>query len=309
MAFVKKLIFAPFFLISFIFLLYQLGPILKSYEVIFSISQDTFIQLIILSGLIFLTSFFFVLFATIAFDWKIILPVGLFASIPPIILVSSPLGVILAGGTFISIAVTYLTLENRLKTYISFQPSSLLGPSIKHFTSLLILALSLTYFLSINKIIKEQGFQIPDPLIEQALKLTTQSQEPAGQQTTTPPPSIPQEQIELLKQNPDLLKQYGLDPDVLDTINQPQKTSQPPTELAQNTLKQAVKDQLEVVIKPYLGIIPGVFAILFFFVLQSLIALINLLIYPLLWGIFYILEKTGFVKFTVEQRTIRKMVV
>lgn len=135
--------------------------------------------------------------------------------------------------------------------------------------ALLILVFSFTYFLSMNKIIQTQGFQIPASLIDSALKLTDQPQ----------------------------------------TIQEETTISQAPANLMQETLKQAVKTQLDSIIKPYLGAVPAILAVLLFFLLQSLTSLINLLIYPLLWILFYIFEKTGFIKFTEEQKTLRKMVV
>lgn len=257
MLLVKKLIFVPLVLTSFAVLFYNLGPILQSYDVIFSLSISTLIQLTLLSGLISFSGFLFVLFVTLAFDWKIIFPVGLIASILPIFLMSPATGFVLCIGTGVSILITYLTLKSRLKTYLTFEPAGLFGSPIRQLSGLLILIFSFTYFLSINKIIQNQGFQIPDSLIEQALKITDQTQNPQDS----------------------------------------------------NILKQAVKDQVENFIKPYSGAIPAILAAGFFAVLQSLVSFINLLIYPLLWGTFYILEKTGFIKFEVEQRPVKKLVV
>lgn len=307
MTLVKKLIFAPLFLIALTFLLYQLNPLLRSYDFIFAFSASTIIQLIILAALIFLTSLFFVLFASLAYDWKLILPTGILASILPMFFLKQPIGLILSVGALATLILTYLALENTLKTYLNFKPNSLFGPHIRRLSTFLILVISLTYFLSISKTVQETGFQIPDSLLERALKITAPSQESSQQPSSQP--SLSKDQIELLKQNPDLLKQYGLDPEILDSLSQPQQRSKAPADLAQDTLKQAVKGQLDTIIKPYLAIIPGVLTILFFFILQSLVALLNLLIYPLLWGIFYILEKTGFVKFTVEQRPVKKIVI
>jgi len=121
-------------------------------------------------------------------------------------------------------------------------------------------------------------------------------------------PAISQEQIDLLKQNPDLLRQSGLDPKILDTLSQP-KAAQTPQSLTQNLVKQTVKDQIQNLIKPYQNFIPAGLTLLLFLTLQSLTSIINLLIYPLLWLAFFILEKTGFVKFETEQRPVKKLVV
>ena len=311
MILLKKLILAPSFLIIFAILISQLNPLLKSYEFIFSLSLDTFIQLIVLSGLILLSSFSFVLFTALAFDWKIVLPVGLSGSLIPMIFVSQTLGLILSVGFLAVFLIIYLGVENTLKNYLTFEPNSLFGPPIRHLASLLILVVSLTYFLSISQVIQKQGFEIPDSLIESSLKLVPLPESEKTDTTLKPQLQITPEQIELLKKNPDLLKQYGLDPSVLDTLAPP-KDKQPtkaPQNLLTDTLKQTLKDQLSSIIKPYLGIIPAILAVLLFLILQSLVSIFNLLIYPLLWITFFILEKTGFVSFVVEQRPVKKIVV
>ncbi|MDO8618400.1 MAG: hypothetical protein Q7R49_00480, partial [Candidatus Daviesbacteria bacterium] len=50
MILLKKLIFAPFFLIILGLFFYQLTPLLESYDFIFSLSSDTLIQLITISA-------------------------------------------------------------------------------------------------------------------------------------------------------------------------------------------------------------------------------------------------------------------
>lgn len=308
----KKLIFAPFFLFTFAILIYQLNPFLKSYDFIFSLSTDTLIQLAILTSLIVFTGFWFVLFASLAFDWKIVLPVSLVASLLPIVLISPSLGLILSVGTLSALLLIYLLVENTLKSYLNFEPNSLFGPAIKTLSSLLILVISLTYFLSISQVIQKTSFEIPDALIDTSLKLIPQPK--FGKQESKPKqalPAIPPDQIELLKQNPDLLKQYGLDPSILDALDKPEKNQpqQAPQDLLTETVKQTIKDQLQTIIKPYQSVIPAVLAVLLFFILLSFISILNLLIHPLLWLIFYILEKTGFIKFTTEQRPVKKMVI
>jgi hypothetical protein len=48
-------------------------------------------------------------------------------------------------------------------------------------------------------------------------------------------------------------------------------------------------------------------AILLFFALQSLISLIELFAPLILWLVFLLLEKSGFMKFVIEQRPVKKM--
>lgn len=298
MLLLKKLSLAPIFLISFGFLLYSLNPLFASYDILFSLSLTTFLQLIILASVIILSGFSFILFSSLAQDFKFVLPIAVVAGLMPFIFVNIPLSIILAIGTLISLLFSYLTLEGKLKSYLNFEPNSLLGPSIRHLSGFLVIVISLTFFLSINKIIQEKGFQIPDSLIDTVLKVSGQSQSETTQTQVTQS-SLTKEQIDLLKKNPDLLKQNGLDPKILEK----------PTQSDQNLIKQTLKDQLQNLLKPYLGILPLVLGFLLFISLQSLVTFLGILIYPLLWIIFSIFEKTKFITFTEEQRTVKKMVI
>lgn len=293
MKIVKKLTFAPLFLISFGFLIYQLNMLLSSDDIIFSLSLSSLIQAVKISLLLLSTGLFFSLFVTLAADWRMILPTALLGGFAPFLFVSPDLTVIFVVTILLSLLLTYLSLEESLKTYFTFQSTALLGPSIRRFSTLLILSFCIIYFLSINKVIAQNGFQIPDSIIDTALKMT-----PAPVQQTQLP-DIPAEQLDFLKKNPQLLKQYGIDPKLLETTAQP----------TSNVIKKTVKDQLQNFLKPYQSFIPAILAILLFLSLQSLISILSLLIYPLLWLIFFILEKTGFVKFEIEQRPVKKLIV
>lgn len=258
-----------------------------------------------------LSGFLFVLFATFAQDWKFILPIVILASLLPFLFLEIGLAIVFAVGILASLILTFVSLDTSLKSYLTFNPNSLFGPLIRHLSSLLILSLCVVYFLSTNKLIAQNGFQIPDSLIDSALKFTPQLQ--SQQSETTSQLSIPPDQIELLKKNPELLRQYGLDPKILDSLDNPgatlKESSKHVTKSANNLIKQTIKDQFQSFIQPYQGIIPAVLAVLLLLTLQSLTSLINLFIYPLLWVVFYIFEKTGFIHFEVETREVKKMVI
>lgn len=307
MPIVKKLAFAPLFLIFFALLVYQITPFLSSYDFIFSFSLNNLIQLIIIAALFSASGLLFSVFVTLAADWKLVLPVNLIAASIPMLFMDPALAIVFAVAVFISFLLIFLSLETALKSYLTFKPEVLLGPSIRRLASLLVLAFCLIFFLSTNKIIAQEGFQIPDSLIDTALKMTP-LESPAEEDTQVARlPDIAPEQLELLKKNPELLRQSGLDPSILDSLNSP-KSSKKPQNFTQDLIKQTVKDQIQNFIKPYINFIPAALAILLFLTLQSLTSILNLLIYPLLWLTFYILEKTGFVKFTVEQRPVKKLV-
>ncbi len=308
MILLKKLALAPIFFVVFALFVYQLVPFLKSYDFVFSLSINTFLSLAILSLLISMSCLLFVLFATLAQDFKIALSVAFLSALSPMLFLEPALALVFAVAIFVSFLLSYLSLDSSLKSYLTFKPEALLGPVIRHLSGLLILSLCLIYFFSTSKIIAEAGFQIPDSLIDTALKMTPMDSIPEQNLPATQLPAISQEQIDLLKQNPDLLRQSGLDPKILDTLSQP-KAAQTPQSLTQNLVKQTVKDQIQNLIKPYQNFIPAGLTLLLFLTLQSLTSIINLLIYPLLWLAFFILEKTGFVKFETEQRPVKKLVV
>jgi len=294
-------------LLIFGFLIFRLNPLLGSYDFIFSLSLDSLNLFVFLSSLILLSALTFVLFAILAADWRLILPVAILASILPILFLPSSLAIFLTAGILISLLIIYFTLDKTLRTYITFDPFPLFGPSIRNLSFLLILVFSLGYYLSINPIIQQQGFQIPETLLESALKFIPKNQ--LQESKTQPQIQITKEQIELLKQNPEALRQYGLDPAILDTLDQTANKAATPAQLTDEFLKQTVKSQLNQLIQPYIDYLPIALALLFFITFQTISAFLNIFIYPLLWMIFYILEKSGFIKFTVEQRPVKKMVV
>lgn len=304
----KKLAFAPLFLICLLVLFSQLGSVLTSYNLLFSFGLSNLIHFLLIALLLNLSAFVFTIFATISSDWKFIIPIACLSSALSFLFVSIPASLFLAIGVFISLILTYVSLENNLKTYLNFNPYALLGPSIRHLTTFFIIVLCAVYFIFINKEVSEKGFQIPDSLIDSAINLASGLEQTDKPETPVSKLSISSEQIELLRQNPDLLKQSGLDPSILDTLNKPQQPSQS-KDLTKEFTKQLVKDQLDTILKPYLNFIPAILSVLLFLTLQSLTSILNLLIYPLLWITFFILEKTGFVKFTTEQRAVKKMVI
>ena len=307
MAIVKKLAFAPLFLIFFGFLIYSLIPLLSSYDFIFSFSLNNLIQLMIIAALLTVSGLFFAVFVTLAADWKLILPVNLLAALLPLFFLETALALVFSVVILVGLLLTFLALESSLKSYLTFKPEVLLGPAIRRLAILLTMAFCLVFFLSINKIISQSGFQIPDSLIDTTLKMVPL--ESSGEDTQlTQLPNIAPEQLELLKKNPELVRQSGLDPSILDSLSSP-KSSKKPQNFTQELVKQTVKDQIQNLIKPYINFIPAGLTLLLFFTVLSLVSFINLLIYPLLWITFFILEKTGFVKFTVEQRPVKKLVV
>lgn len=323
----KKLFFAVPFLISISWFFYQLNLFLKDIYLVFSLSTSILVQLGLIVLSISLSSLFFIIFAALATDLKFVLPVAILGSLLAIILFPAPLSLIVWVGTLISLGFTYLTLNNKLQTYLTFQASNLLTPSIKNLASFLIITASLSYFLAAEQEIKANGFKIPDSLIDTALKFAgPQIPDVKGTSTETPKEpetlasvSLTPEQINLLKQNPEVLKQYGIDPNSLDSLSTPSKS---PTSSKNKSTKETIaipasdqlvktiiQNQIQNLVKPYLGIIPLFLAVLFFITLHSLHSLLSI-VYPLIISLtFWMFEKTGFIKFTTEMREVKKMTV
>lgn len=300
----KKFILAPIFLLSFIFFLSQLSPIFKTYDFIFSISINALIPIVIVSASLLFASFSFALFYSLAQDWRIGLPVSLIASFTPLLFFDSTTAIILGIGSLMGFILTFFSLDNTLKTYIEFRPTFLLSPSIRHLSTLLIVIVCSLYYISINSIIQLNGFQIPDSLIDAAMQFSPLETETEPQ--STPLPQLTPEQLKIAKQNPAALKQFGIDPKLLDSLD---VSDLQPAQISSTLIKETLKDQFDKMIKPYFNWIPVLLSVLLFFLLQTINSLLNLLLYPLLWICFYIFEKTGFVKFVIEERPVKKMVV
>ena len=139
MVILKKLTFAPLFLVSFLTLIYLINPLFKSYDFIFSLALATLIVLVNISLLISLSSLLFIVLATIAQDWRISIPAAIVGSAVPFIFFDPSLATVFAAGIFLSLFLSNLNLDVALKSYLNFQPSSLLGPPIRHLSGLLIL--------------------------------------------------------------------------------------------------------------------------------------------------------------------------
>lgn len=305
MPYLKKAVFAlPLLFFFFLFSL-NLDLFLQNSNFLFSLDLQEIFQLVLLVFYLLLSASFFAILVTFSMDFKIILPVIVLASIIPLFFITSSVYILIIG-FFLAYLITFFFLQKKLKNYLTFQPSLLLMPSVKALTTMIILISSLVFYVNISQDLKKNGFSIPDSLLDPIINMTT-SGLPTSNLPQGPGPmaNISQDQIDLLKQNPDLLKQYGLDPKILDQVTIT-KTSTTP----QNSfIKQAISAQINNIIGPNTGIIAILLTVLFFVSLNFLSSFLSLLIYPLISGIFWILEKVGFTKFEIEKREVKKLVV
>lgn len=311
MLLIKKLVFALPFLLLLAGFVYQLNFFLGNPSIFLSLNTDILAPTGFLLGYLLLSALFFITFTTLAQNWKLSLPVILVAAGLPFLILSSPFNFILAGSLIFALIVISYSLDKKLRSYLTFQANNLLLPSIKQLVTLVILISSLLFYFAASLEIKENGFKLPDSLLDTALQFMPQTPEvggPEGENLDLGSMGITPQQLELLKQNPDLLRQYGLDPSILELVNnQPKgKTTKITT---QDLVKPMLQSQMDSIIKPYLDYIPLVLTVLFFFSLQSSSSLLSIILSPLLGYIFWILEKTGFTKYQTEMREVKKLVV
>lgn len=309
----KKLLFSIPFLICFYWFVFSLSPFFKDIYLIFGLDVKILINLIILAAILVFAAIFFVVFVTLAVNWKLILPIMFVGAIAPMIVFSSPLNIIFTVGIIGSFGITFFTLNNKLAKYLTFEPYNLLNPSLKSFISLILLISSFVFYFSASTEIKQNGFKIPDSLLETSLKLAPGlNEQPNSVTTQVSLPSLTNEQLKALRENPDLLKQYGLDPsaiDLVDPAKQTQTTKQTSSNPAKNILKSAVAEQLNNIITPYLGLVPILLAVMFYFTLSFFASIISIFNPLIIGGVFYILEKSNYIRFEKEMREVKKLVI
>jgi hypothetical protein len=298
----KKLIFALPFLIFFYWFLFLLKPFLNNIYLTFSFDLQILVSLFYLMIILGLASLCFVIFISLSNNWKLALPVILLAIVAPIIMLASPINLFVALGCLLCFIYIMATTFQEMHSYLDFKPNKIFIPLIKTLASFLILVSSIGFYLLANTDIKTNGFNLPDPLIETALKISPSIEQPTSQPQTI---NLNSSQINLLKQNPDLLKQYGVDPNLLNTLSPTADQALP----ADNIVGPLIQKQIQDLIKPYQDFIAPTLAILFFFSLQSIFYLVSMVLLILIPLIFYLLEKINFIHFVSEMREVKKLIV
>lgn len=267
------------------------------------------------------------LFVTFTQSFKYILPFSLLISPAPFLFFSLNISLILMIGFLIISILAFLNFQTNLKTYINFKPVEILNSPIRILNTLIVLLLSFAFYFHTNYIIQTEGFKLPEPLIDWAIDLSLKQNNPPvlGERYLAQIPSLTPEQLEVLKQNPQILESYGLNPDDLDQYvknmpsnqqaspNQNAVTLNPSSIMPQANLKDVIKAQisnsLDAAIKPYLFAIPIILAFMLYSFTSLILWLLSFLISPILILIFYILEKSDFIKFETEMREVKKIVI
>lgn len=335
----KKLLFGFLFLISFTAFHWLFFPLFTTYNWVFGLGQETLILIFSAASLLLLSSICFALLTAFSQDLRLGMPFILLGAGIPLIFSQNVLGIVLAGGFGVVLSLYYFAVSNALRTYITFSPTQLLSPHIKTFNTLLLLIISIGFYLSINSVIKQEGFKVPETLLpDELIEQVIQSQSTGlykGERYLAQLPSLTPEQIQLLRQNPELLKQYGVDPSILDQFEKPAEESLPastmnksndkPATLPQSSpvqvptsaspidtttlVKNMVFEQINTMAKQYEYLLAPILAVMVWSIFAFANFFLYLLINPLLWILFSVLEKSEFVRFVKSTRVVKRLVV
>ncbi len=315
MVYFKKLIFAPVFLALITAGLYFYKLILDKHTQVFFENYGGLIDFGIFALILLLASLTYCLFITFTQSIKYTLPLALLSFPSSFIFLDTRLAIVTGIGIFLSLLAGYFTLKSNLSTYINFKASSIFSGPIKSLNLLILLTLSLGYYLNSNLIIQTQGFKIPDPLLDWAIDLSLGGANipVLGEKYYIAQTGTFQEQLEYLKTHPELMKEYGLKPEDLETFSNltgtVNETPSKPQSNIKNVIKTQVSDSLSQVIKPYLFVVAIILAVMFFSEASFMLWILSLLLSPTLLLLFYIFEKSGFIKFADETRIVKKIII
>lgn len=318
---IKKLLLAPLFLSLLLTLFYLYKLVLDKYLEVFLGKWGGIQELGLIALVIIFASLTYCLYISFAQDIKYHFILAVIGSFIPFIFLQPPLALIAGIGFLISLSIAYFNLSTNLKTYVNFAPVNLLSSPVKTLNTLLLLSLTLVFYFHSNSIIQQKGFKLPEPIIDWAIELSLQGTNipVKGEKYLAQAPTLTQDQINLLKENPQLLEQFGLKASDLDqltptTVNSPapnpvQIIPSLPTANLRDIIKAQITDSLERIIKPYLLAIPIILAFLFYSLVSLCLWILSFFLSPTILLIFYLFEKTGFIKFEKEMREVKKMVV
>lgn len=305
MSVIKKLLLSPLYLVSIFGLIFYFEQ-LKTND-LFSLSTSSLVTFVIFAALVIISCILFSVFVSLAYDWRIVFPIIILASLIPLFAIQNTPGYILSGGFFVTLCLVYTSELMKLRSYLTFEPSLLLSPGTKTLITLMAIVFSLSFFVSSEQNIRTQGFTLPDSLLDAVVKFSSQAIPGANQaqDITSQLPAEVKDQLQTYQDNPELLKQQGIDPKILELTQSATNTENP----VDNSVKELLKSQFQTMIEPYQNFIPIFLALMFFLSLTSFTSLLSLLVSPIIWLIFLILTKTGFIYFTIETREVKKMVV
>jgi hypothetical protein len=339
MPYLKKSLFGIIFLVLFTGFHFFLMPLLQSYEWIFGLNQSSANQLTQLAILLILSAFSYVIFAALCNDRRIGVSMAVVGALIPLLFSQSSTGMILSGFYLLALIGCFFMVENTMRHYYNFSPILILTPLIKNLFTALLFIICLGYYLSINSIIKQSGFAIPESVIPDAIVSQLISQQSSqlikGDKYLAQLPQLTPEQLQLLKQNPDILRQYGVDPAILEQYettttsapstsapSSPGKNSVqvPPSSTAStesiipsvSMIKKMALAPINDMLNKYQFLIAPILALLLFSAfsfISFIFFFFNLISGGLMKLVFYLLEKSGFVRYEKEMREVQKLIV
>lgn len=293
----KIAIFSLILILSDFYFYHNVVQILANPDFIYSLELENLYPVIFLTLSIYLLSSAFSLVATLfpKTSFKIIL--SLLASLIPFIFfpkVELALGIGLAQGAILLLSVW--DIRSHLRSYFHFNPRLIFSGSLHSLANLLAVLVAGIFFFSYSEHVSNQGFQIPQMLINQISDYTVDNviRQLSGSTDS--------------KQDLSALKQYGLSEEM---IKKSQKDFDPDglkKELSPILAKQ-LKSTLESLIKPYLAYIPLVTTILVYVTLASTVS-VGFFLVPLFLNLVYFgLEKTKVVRFENQTQIVKRLVI
>lgn len=253
------------------------------------------------------------IFCTLADDIMYVVPILILGAVTPFLFVGQQQAIFVCIGIFLSGLITFWFHSQTMKNYLTFSAPKLIAPPAKQAILMVTIFMAIAFYIGVHQSIQKNGFQIPDSILDIAINLSKaqNGSMPSTDTSTTQIDNSPisAEQLQALKANPALLKQYGLDPKILDTLQKPSSVKDAAKFTFQDQIKNTIKTQAENFIKPYQSFIAPVLALLFFISMTSLSSFFGIFFTPIVWLIFRFLEWIGFIHFEKEMREVKKLVV
>ena len=286
----KVIFFTLSLILSSYFFILNTKQILDNPTLLLSLNLPSFIPFLLLILSIYLLSISFALLATLSPG--IYSKVGAYllaASIPVVLEPSLEKG--LLGGLFLLLIFLFGTWEirNQINAYFHFTPRIVYSSSLRLLVTLLVIFVSLGYFVAYYNLIQKEGFKIPSDLVNQVTSLTVSNL--AGKLGGSNQQNLNVESKELEK--------LGLT----------KGTNQDTTKQISESLGAELEKNIQSAINPFVNYIPYALAAIFFLTLHSLAGLGFFLVPMFLSVAFFILEKTRFVHFEEHSQVVKRMVL
>lgn len=294
----KVLFFTLLLILSSYFFVLNTKQILDNPTLLLSLSLQSYLPFLLLILSIYLLSISFAMLTTLSPG--IYTKVGAYllsASVPVVLQPSLEKG--LLGGLFLLLIFLFGTWEirNQINAYFHFTPRVVYSSSLRLLTTLLVIFVSLGYFISYHSLIKQEGFKIPSDLVNQVTSLTVNNLvgKLGGSRQDLGVESKELEKLGLTKGDLEKLLKGG--------------TKQDTTKQISESLGAELEKNIQSTINPYIDYIPYVIAGIFFLTLHSLAGFGFFLVPMFLSVAFFILEKTRVVHFEEHSQVVKRLVL